>query len=41
MMVSRKTGTDVVDVTAALHRPTIGHDLLAGIFDDAAEEAIP
>jgi Fe-S-cluster-containing dehydrogenase component len=32
MMLPRETAADVVDVTAAMHDPTSGHDLLAEVF---------
>ena len=36
MMVPRDAPIAIVDVTAAMHEPTIGHDMLDGVFTELA-----
>jgi hypothetical protein len=35
IMVPREAHAAVVDVTAAMYEPTIGHEMLDDVFDDA------
>ena len=37
IMVPRDAATEIVDVTAAMHEPTIGHDILDDVFDDISD----
>jgi Fe-S-cluster-containing dehydrogenase component len=37
MMVPRDAATEIVDVTAAMHEPTIGHEILDDIFMETAD----
>lgn len=37
VMVPMETPREIVDVTAAMHEPGIGHDVFAGIFDELGE----
>jgi len=36
MMVPREAPTTLVDVTAAMHEPTIGHEMLDDVFTEVA-----
>jgi hypothetical protein len=37
MMVPDEPGIDLVDVVAALHEPTIGHDVTEDVFENLYE----
>jgi Fe-S-cluster-containing dehydrogenase component len=37
IMVPRDAATAIVDVTAAMHEPTIGYDILDGVFSDISD----
>ena len=37
MMVPRDAAADIVDVTAAMHEPTIGHDMLDDVFAEISD----
>jgi len=37
-MAPRDSAEEVVDVTAAMHEPTIGHDMLDDIFADSLDQ---
>ena len=36
-MVPREGATEIVDVTAAMHEPTIGHEILDDVFNDISD----
>jgi Fe-S-cluster-containing dehydrogenase component len=37
IMVPRSAATEIVDVTAAMHEPTIGHEILDDVFNDISD----
>ena len=41
MLVPADVPAEVVDVTAAIFEPTMGHELLEDVFDETADRRTP
>lgn len=41
LMLPRESSTEIVDITASMHEPGIGHDMLSDIFQSCLEDSAP